>query len=103
MELVKSLTTKLERLESEDNVEDFPVLEADVLGSSSQDDNEDFIVFEALVSTSDEHAISNLKEESIVEEDCFIFLHKISHDVFTFGIENQDQEIVPFLQDGGVF
>jgi hypothetical protein len=62
MELVKSLISKLERLESEDNAKDFPVLEADVLGSSSEDDNEDFIAVEALVSTSDEFVISYLKE-----------------------------------------
>jgi hypothetical protein len=37
-----------------------------------------------------------------MEEDCSFFLHKISHDVFTFGIEREDQETVPFLQDGGV-
>jgi hypothetical protein len=37
-----------------------------------------------------------------VEEDCSLFLHEISHDVFTFGIEKKDREIVPFLQDGGV-
>jgi hypothetical protein len=44
MELVKSLSAKLERLESEESTEDFPVLEADVLGSSTEDDfHEDFI------------------------------------------------------------
>jgi hypothetical protein len=37
-----------------------------------------------------------------VEEDCSLFLHEISHDVFTFGIEKKDREIVPILQDGGV-
>jgi hypothetical protein len=35
-----------------------------------------------------------------VEEDCSFFLHEISHDVFTFGIEEKDRETVPFLQDG---
>jgi hypothetical protein len=38
MELVKSLSAKLERLESEESAEDFPVLEADVLGSPTDDD-----------------------------------------------------------------
>jgi hypothetical protein len=37
-----------------------------------------------------------------VEDYCSLFIHDISHDVFIFGIENQDREIVPFLQDGGV-
>lgn len=89
-------------MESDDNAKDFPVLEANSLGISSEDDNEYFIAVEALVFASNETVISYLKEESIVEEDCSLFLHEIYHDVFTFGIENQDQEIVPFLQDGGV-
>jgi hypothetical protein len=59
-ELIKSLTTKLERLESEDNIEDFPVLEADVLGVSSKDDNEYFIEVEALVSSPNEIVILGL-------------------------------------------
>jgi hypothetical protein len=37
-----------------------------------------------------------------VEKDCPLFLHEISHDVFTFGIEKKNQEIIPFLQYGGV-
>jgi hypothetical protein len=102
MELIKSLTAKLERLEVERCAEDFPALEADVLGSPTEDDNEDFIAVEALVSAPDEPVVSDLKEEAIVEEDCSLFLHEISHDVFTFGIEKKDQEIIPFLQDGGV-
>jgi hypothetical protein len=48
MKLVKYLSAKLERLESEESTEDFPVLEADVLGSSIEDNNEDFIIVEAL-------------------------------------------------------
>jgi hypothetical protein len=62
----------------------------DVLGSSTEDENEDFIAVEALVSAPDELVVSYLKEESIVEEDCSLFLHDISHDVFTFGIEMKD-------------
>jgi hypothetical protein len=96
MELVKSLSTKLERLESGESTEEFPVLEADVLGNSTEDDNEDFIAVEALVYAPDETYVSNLKEESIVEEDCSLFLHEISHDLFTFGIEKKDWEIIPF-------
>jgi hypothetical protein len=53
MALVKSLTAQLERLESEESAEDFPVLEVDVLGSSIEDDNEDFITVEALISAPD--------------------------------------------------
>jgi hypothetical protein len=102
MEQVKSLSARLERLESEDNVEDFPVLEADVLGGSFEEDIEDFIAVETLVSAPDEPVVSDLKEEAMVEMDCSLFLHEISHDVFTFGVEMEDREIVPFLQDGGV-
>jgi hypothetical protein len=69
MELVKSLSAKLERLESEESAEDFPVLEVDVLGSSTEDDDEDFIVVEALHSAPNEPVVSYLKEEAIVEED----------------------------------
>jgi hypothetical protein len=50
MELVKSLTTKLQRLESEERAEDFLVLEVDVLDISTEDDNEYFITVEALIS-----------------------------------------------------
>jgi hypothetical protein len=35
-----------------------------------------------------------------VEEYCSLFLHDISHDVFTFGIEKKERGIVPFLQVG---
>jgi len=37
-----------------------------------------------------------------MEVDRSFFLHEISHDVFTFGIERKDREAVPFLRDGGV-
>ena len=61
---------------------------------------EDFL--DELESAPDEPIVSYLNEESIVEEDCSFFLHDISHDVFTFWIEEKDRETVPFLQDGGV-
>jgi hypothetical protein len=32
--------------------------------------------------------------------DCSLFLHEISHDVFTVGVETEEQGIVPFLQVG---
>jgi hypothetical protein len=102
MELVKYLSTKIERLEYEEGAEDFPVLEVDVLNISIDDENEYFIAIDALVSTPDEPVVSYLKEEAILEEDCSRFIPDISHDVFTFGIEKKDQEIVLLLQDGGV-
>jgi hypothetical protein len=34
-----------------------------------------------------------------MEEDCSFSLHEISHDVFTFGIEEKDRETIPFLQE----
>jgi hypothetical protein len=52
MELVKSLSAKIERFKIEESTKDFLVLEADVLGSSIEDDDEDFIVVEALHSSS---------------------------------------------------
>jgi hypothetical protein len=102
MEQVKSLSARPERLESEDKEEDFPVLEADVLDDSFEEDIEDFITVETLVSALDEPVVSDLKEEAMVEMDCSLFIHKISHDVFTFRVEMEDQEIVPFFQNGGV-
>jgi hypothetical protein len=93
-------TPQCTKLESEDNEEDFPVFEADDLSSSFEEIIEDFM--DALASTPDEPAVLELNEEAIVEEDCSFFLHEISHDVFTFGIERKDREAVPFLQDGGV-
>jgi hypothetical protein len=93
-------TPQCAKLESEDNEEDFPVFEADDLSSSFEEIIEDFL--EALASAPDEPAVSDLNEEAIVEEDCSFFLHEISHDVFTFGIEEKDRETVLISQDGGV-
>jgi hypothetical protein len=93
-------TPQCAKLESEDNEEDFPVFEADDLSSSFEEIIEYFL--DALASAPDEPAVSDLNEESIVEEDCSFFLHEISHDVFTFGIEEKDRETVPISQDGGV-
>jgi hypothetical protein len=93
-------TPQCAKLESEDSEEDFPVFEADDLSSSFEEIIEDFL--DALASAPDEPAVSDLNEEAIVEEDCSFFLHEISHDVFTFGIEEKDRETVPISQDGGV-
>jgi hypothetical protein len=100
MEQAVSLTTQRAKLESDGNEEDFPVFEADDLSSSFEEIIEDFL--DALASAPDEPVVSELNEEAIVEEDCSFFLHEISHDVFTFGIERKDRETVPFLQDGEV-
>ena len=100
IEQAKSLTAQHARLQSKGNREGFPVLEAHVLSSSFEEVIEDFIV--ALVFAPDESVVLYLKEEVIVEEDSSLFLHDISHEVFTFGIESKDWEVIPFLQDGGV-
>ena len=58
MERVKSLSTRLERLESKDNVEDFLVPEADVLDPPTDHDSiEDFCMVEALPSAPDVHVV----------------------------------------------
>jgi hypothetical protein len=102
IEQVKYLSAQLERLKSEDNGEDFPVSKADVLDGSLEENIEDLI--RALASAPDELAVSDQSDEVVVgEEDCSLFLHEISHDVFTFGIEKEDLEIVPFLQDEEVW
>jgi hypothetical protein len=68
MELVKSLSAKLERLESEESTEDFPVLEANVLDSSTEDDNEDFITIEALHPAPDAPIVSRFDDYSDEEK-----------------------------------
>ena len=62
MELVNSLSAEIERFKFEESAEDFPVLEADVLGSSTKDDDEYFIVVEALHSAPDVPAISSFDD-----------------------------------------
>ena len=100
-ELMISLIAQHARLESEDSGEDFPVTKADVLDGTLKEMIGDFV--SALASSPDELAVSDQSDEVIVgEEDCSLFLHEISHDVFTFGIEKKDREIIPFLQNGGV-
>jgi hypothetical protein len=51
MELVKSLSAKIERFKFEESVEGFPFLEVGVLGISTEDDDEDCIALEALHSS----------------------------------------------------
>jgi hypothetical protein len=99
IEQAKSLTAQHARLESEDNGEDFPVSKADVLDGSFKEMIEDFV--NALTSAPDELAVSDQNDEEVVmEEDCSLFLHEISHDVFTFGVEMEERGIVPLLQVG---
>jgi hypothetical protein len=86
------------KLESEGSEEDFPFFEADDLSNSFEEIINDFL--DTLASALDEPVVLDLNEEAIVEGDCSFFLHEISHDVFTFGIEEKDLETVPFLQDG---
>jgi hypothetical protein len=93
-------TPQRAKFESEDNEEDFPVFEVDDLSSSFEEIIEDFL--DVIASAPDEPVVSYLNKEAIVEEDRSFFLHEISHDVFTFGIEEKDRETIPFLQDGGV-
>jgi hypothetical protein len=99
IEQAKSLTAQHARLESEDNGEDFPVSKADVLDGSFEEIIEDFV--SALTSAPDELVVSDQNDEVVVvEEDCSLFLHEISHDVFTFGVETEERGIVPLLQVG---
>jgi hypothetical protein len=99
IEQAKSLTAQHARLESEDNGEDFLVSKADVLDGSFKEMIEDFV--NALTSAPDELVVSDQNDEEVVmEEDCSLFLHEISHDVFTFGVEMEERGIVPLLQVG---
>jgi hypothetical protein len=68
MELVKSLSIEIERFKFEESAEDFPVLEADVLDSSTEEDDEDFITVEALHSALDVPAVSIFDDYSDEEQ-----------------------------------
>jgi len=99
IEQVKYLSAQLEGLKYQDCAEDFPVPEADALSNSFEEIFEDLL--DELASTPDELAVSDQSnKEVVVEEDCSLFLHEISHDVFTFGVETEERRIVPFLQVG---
>jgi hypothetical protein len=101
-ELMISLIAQHARLKSEDNGEDFPVSEADVQDGSLEENIEDPV--RALTSVPDELAVSEQNDEVVLgEEDCSLFLHEISHDVFAFGNGKEDLEIIPFLQDEEVW
>jgi hypothetical protein len=95
-ELMISLIAQHARLKSEDNGEDFPVSEVDVLDGSLKENIE--YPVSASTYVPDELVVLEQNDEVVVgEEDCSIFLHDISHDVFTFGIGKENLEIVPFL------
>jgi hypothetical protein len=68
MEMIKSLSAKLERLESEESIEDFPVLEEYVLGSSTEDDSEYFIAVEPLHSSPEVHVVPRFDDYSDEEQ-----------------------------------
>jgi hypothetical protein len=69
MELVKFLSAKLERLESEESVEDFPSLEEDVLGSPTDEGSiEYFMDVEALHSSPDGPVVSSFDDYSEEEQ-----------------------------------
>ena len=69
MELVKSLSVKIERLESEQTVEDSPILETDVLHSPTDGDSiEYFITVEALHYAPDVPIISSFDDYSDEEQ-----------------------------------
>jgi hypothetical protein len=74
---------------SEGREEDFPVFMVDAPNTPFEEIIEDFL--DVLASASNEPAISKLNEKAIMEEDCSFFLHDISHDVFSFGIERKDR------------
>jgi hypothetical protein len=97
MQQVRYLSAQLKGLKYEDCAEVFPVLEADALSNSSEEIVEDSL--DELASAPDELAVSDQSNERIVvEEDGSLFLHEISHEVFTCGIEKGDLGIVPLLQ-----
>jgi hypothetical protein len=75
MELVKSLSAELEELKAEhecflfeENAEDFPALEEDVLGSSTEDDDEYFMVVEALYSSPEVPVVPSFDDYSDEEQ-----------------------------------
>jgi hypothetical protein len=103
IELVEYLSTEIEELKAdhdcclfEENTEDFLVLEAFVLSGPTDEGSIEYsMVVETSVSAPHNLVVSVLKKQAIVEEDSSLFLHEISHDVFTFGTEKKDWEIIP--------
>lgn len=71
MELVKFLFAELDELKAEyewclfeENVEDFPALEVNVLGSPTKDDDEYFMTVEALHFSPEVYVIPNFDDYS---------------------------------------
>jgi hypothetical protein len=60
------------------------------------DSDDDCIAIDALYSAPGAPAVSDLKEEIVVEEDSSLFLQEVSHDVFSPVIEEKNQEIAHF-------
>ena len=62
----------------------------------------DYITMGVLFSAPDTPAVSDLEEDIVVEEDSPLFLHEVFHNAFLPRIEEKNQEITPFLKNGGV-
>jgi hypothetical protein len=70
MEMVKSLSAEIERFKFEESIEDFPVLEVEVLGVPTDDGEvEDCTAIEATYSTPDVAPVSEVSEEIVVYSD----------------------------------
>ena len=63
---------------------------------------DDYIAMDVLFSTPNTPVVSNLEEEIVLEDNSSLFLQEVFHDVFLPRIEEKNQEITPFLQDGGI-
>ena len=66
------------------------------------DSVDDYIAMDVLFFSHDTPVVSYLEEEIVVEEDSYFFLQDVFHNVFLPRIKEKNQEITPFLQDGGI-
>jgi hypothetical protein len=57
---------------------------------------DDFIAIDALYSAPGTHVVSDLKEETVVEEDSSLFLQEVPHDVFSPRIEEKNLDVSHF-------
>jgi hypothetical protein len=80
-----------------DEEQSFSMLPNMIVGSV-----DDYIAMDVLFSAPDTPVVSDLEEEIVVEEDSSLFLQEVFHNVFLPRIEEKNQEITPFLQDGGI-
>jgi hypothetical protein len=63
---------------------------------------DDYITMDVLFYAPNTPIVLDLEEEIVVEEDSSLFLQEVFHNVFLPRIKEKNQEITPFLQDGGV-